>query len=833
MVQVSAHFPPNFVSGGTLVPQRLARGLASRGHEVWVYAGHLDDAREPLSTWTETDEAGVEVRWVSTWPWTGWDDRRNFDNPEVAADFAQWLSQVRPDVVHLHSLQTLGGDLVRVAKESGAAVVVTMHDFWWACARQFLVDPDGQPCSPVVDCGSCPCQVTHTWATERRAWLAERIEHADVVLAPSRTAAEVLVANGADRQRVRVEENGVPVVPVVDRTAADGGLRLLYAGGEDPMKGFGVLREALGLVDASGDWTIDLFQVTTRLRDPRVRSRPAFTRDELGAVLAAHDVLVLPSVMRESHSILTREALRAGLPVICTDSLGPEEVVVDGVNGLVVPTADPVALAGAISALVDAPDTVAQMAKVAATVEVRTVAEQVASTAELYAELVEPDEAEGAGLVSRSAVERAEDGLLRSVLFVVGINGAPLRYRAHLPAEALATLGVSSQVLHYRDPRVCQAAATADAVVFYRVPATWQALDLVEAIRARRRSVPILYDVDDLVVDPGLRGSVHGLEGMPEAEVELWWHGVARYRTMLEATDGYIGSTNGLCQAIGQLTGMPTYRYVNGAGAHLGQISEQALARPREPGPLRIGYFSGTTTHDADWALVAPVVADLVRRRGDVELWLGGPVTLGPDFAGLDHAVHRLPMMDWTRLPARLRQVDVNLAPLVPDSVFNEAKSAIKWLEAALVATPTVASPTEPFREAIDDGLTGVLAGPQDWGPALERLLDDPVLRARTGARARRAALLGWAPAAQGHVYRAILRDALERRITQPVRTSSWVPVADDEPYDAAAAWVDAYPPSGSGGAAPLWRRRLGQARRVYRDQGARGVTSAVRRRLG
>ena len=52
VVQVSAHYPPNFVSGGTLVPQRIAQGLARRGHDAWVYAGHLDDSREPLSTWS-------------------------------------------------------------------------------------------------------------------------------------------------------------------------------------------------------------------------------------------------------------------------------------------------------------------------------------------------------------------------------------------------------------------------------------------------------------------------------------------------------------------------------------------------------------------------------------------------------------------------------------------------------------------------------------------------------------------------------------------------------------------------------------------------------------
>ena len=35
-----------------------------------------------------------------------------------------------------------------------------------------------------------------------------------------------------------------------------------------------------------------------------------------------------------------------------------------------------------------------------------------------------------------------------------------------------------------------------------------------------------------------------------------------------------------------------------------------------------------------------------------------------------------------------LRDLDVNLAPLEPGSRFNDAKSAIKWLEAALVGTP-------------------------------------------------------------------------------------------------------------------------------------------------
>jgi hypothetical protein len=118
-------------------------------------------------------------------------------------------------------------------------------------------------------------------------------------------------------------------------------------------------------------------------------------------------------------------------------------------------------------------------------------------------------------------------------------------------------------------------------------------------------------------------------------------------------------------------------------------------------------------------------------------------------------------MVAWHELPARLRDVDVNLAPLVPGSIFNEAKSAIKWLEAALVETPTVATPTAPFVEAIDAGRTGMLAtSVEEWEQALSVLLDDDIERRRIGSQARRDALLTLSPHRQARVYEEILRDA-------------------------------------------------------------------------
>jgi hypothetical protein len=195
-------------------------------------------------------------------------------------------------------------------------------------------------------------------------------------------------------------------------------------------------------------------------------------------------------------------------------------------------------------------------------------------------------------------------------------------------------------------------------------------------------------------------------------------------------------------------------------------------------------------------------------------------------------------MRPWAELPDVLRDVDVNLAPLEPGSVFNESKSAIKWLEAALTATPTVASPTEPFRDAITDGTNGVLASaPEEWERALDELLDDGDARARLGERARRDALLRWSPHVQGERYLAILDRACARVDGRGSRHSSaWIPVALDEP--AMDVRLEPYPPTSAHRAASqrATARLVRLARRsveVWRQEGVGAAVRAAMRRLG
>ena len=310
---VSAHYPPNFVSGGSLQPQRLARALRSLGDDVSVYAGWLEGGRRPGETWSEADETGLPVRWIGTArAWTDWGDRRNVDNRVVTRDFRRHLREVGPDIVHFHSIQSFGGPLLGVAREAGARVVVTMHDFWWCCARQFLVTRDHRPCSLVVDAGVCPCHAGRPALERRNARLAGHRAQADLVLAPSASAARVLEANGLGP--VDVDENGVVAGSAVAggraRAASDGPVRFLYVGGSDPMKGAEVLVDAVDQLTAASP---DGWQLTAYGLDPATSApgfpvdvRPSFDPSRAAEIYTAADVLVVPSVMRESFSLVTR-----------------------------------------------------------------------------------------------------------------------------------------------------------------------------------------------------------------------------------------------------------------------------------------------------------------------------------------------------------------------------------------------------------------------------------------------------------------------------------------------------------------------------------------------
>jgi glycosyltransferase involved in cell wall biosynthesis len=92
------------------------------------------------------------------------------------------------------------------------------------------------------------------------------------------------------------------------------------------------------------------------------RDRIIFTgrREDVAALTADLDIAVLPS-LREAQGISILEAMARRVPVVASAVGGIPEVVADGVSGLLVPPADPPAVAAAIVRLATSPALRARM----------------------------------------------------------------------------------------------------------------------------------------------------------------------------------------------------------------------------------------------------------------------------------------------------------------------------------------------------------------------------------------------------------------------------------------------------------------------------------------
>lgn len=364
VMAVNVYFAPRSFGGATIIAEEMAHRLRAKGVPVGVMTSrpHLDgrlagniryvvDGVDVLSAITPGDLVGA------------------LDNPQIADQFVQWLDAYAPDVVHIHSIQGLGTALVRVCLERGVPYVITLHDAWWLCDRQFMVRADGRYCLQTrIDqrvCQMCQPQARHL--ADRANLMRLALDGAALLLSPSESHRQLFLANGVAPERIVVNRNGFRWPERARRPRPPGAkLRLGYVGGTDTVKGYSLLKEALESLERA-DWELVLvdnkLNLGFRSIDPadwtvrgELRIVPAYGQDGLDDFFDRIDVLLFPSQWKESYGLTVREALSRDVWVVTTGPGGQSEDVTEGVNGSILPIdGRSETWTAAISALLDQP----------------------------------------------------------------------------------------------------------------------------------------------------------------------------------------------------------------------------------------------------------------------------------------------------------------------------------------------------------------------------------------------------------------------------------------------------------------------------------------------
>ena len=394
IVQVVHGLPPQERAGTEILTLELSRALQARGHHVTIIARTFAPEREEFSLQEEQDTHGPRIiRVVNNYIRMA-SFRLHYDNPFFDEAFRRLLDRSAADIVHFQHVAHLSASLIPSVSALGYPTVLSLHDFFFACHWVQLIDRDDQLCPGPRQgerCVGCLHDVAPAEAVRRRfTFMIQVLRVPHRVIVPS----AFLARRMADEfpflhDRLRVIAPGLPLppgsvqdgqarpqtldeaTPVLSRSPGQC-LRLVYVGVLLPHKGAHVLIDALkGLPADRVHASLYGAEVAAKRAYPERLRQAAdglsvhwggvYDRAELQSILAEHDVLVMPVIWEETFSVVIREALQAGLPVIAARRGALPEIIEDGRNGLLFEPENAADLRRCVRRLLDEPGLLARL----------------------------------------------------------------------------------------------------------------------------------------------------------------------------------------------------------------------------------------------------------------------------------------------------------------------------------------------------------------------------------------------------------------------------------------------------------------------------------------
>lgn len=365
VLSANVYFSPNSFGGATIVAEQMVSRLSKdEGMEHFVFTAD-SEIEGPYYSLKRYSALGAEV--VAIKPPLHRSQTDMLYDKKMLSRFRDILKSVEPDLVHLHSIQGLGLALVQACQELNIPYTVTVHDTWWLCGRQFMVNDRNEFCGQRrIDPLVCSVCVGDTkFENYRREMSRAAMSGAERILAPSSYIRDIYIANGANPEKIYVNKNGVGV-PRGRGAAPSRPLTFAYVGGKTEIKGWDIVVKAynalseqhirLVVVDNAlnlGYRSIDDVEFVNR---EKVDIVSAYQQETIDDFFATIDVLLFPTQAMESFGLTVREAQIRGKWVITTEAGGAIEDIDNGVNGTIIPLSkEPKYLIRAMRELIESP----------------------------------------------------------------------------------------------------------------------------------------------------------------------------------------------------------------------------------------------------------------------------------------------------------------------------------------------------------------------------------------------------------------------------------------------------------------------------------------------
>ncbi len=346
VLSVNVYYSPRSFGGATVVAEEVNKLLKSdKKYEVFVLTT-LPEDQVRAYTVRRYEVDGITVFALGLPDFI--EPKEQFENPRVDQSFEKILDLVKPDLVHFHSIQGLGISLADICSYHKISYMITLHDAWWLCGRQFMINQEGSFCDQQkIDldiCASCVENVSLNVYRQKR--LHTILQESALLLAPSKYFADFYQQNGFTENQVVVNKNGIKRPLSDKKNRRKGPVVFGYVGGNTEIKGVHLVKKAfadsnpldvkLVVVDNVLNLGYSSYDADFFGNLKNIEIVPGYTQATIDGFFAEIDVLLFPAQCKESFGLTVREALARNIWVICTDAGGVVEDIVHGENGFIV-----------------------------------------------------------------------------------------------------------------------------------------------------------------------------------------------------------------------------------------------------------------------------------------------------------------------------------------------------------------------------------------------------------------------------------------------------------------------------------------------------------------
>lgn len=303
--------------------------------------------------------------------------------------YKEWLEWIRPDILHIHSLMGAHLEFLKAAKLLKIPIIYTTHDYFGLCPKIDLLKNDST-CHALswTECWQC-CNnafnlkrlqleqsyiyrmycnsqflmslihnnITIKFKRVVQSYLMQKIDCTSAPVDNEKTINQYLCLesyykacfqlvdcyhfNSYQTQDIFTTKlqgiNGY-VIPIHNKAISDRRklrsfgqtLRLGFLGSSMPLKGFSYLINELKLLYQSGrtDFYLNTYmQESTNLTF--IKNHAPYAIEQQAAIFDEMDLLIVPSICKETFGMVVFEALSYGTPVLLSENVGAKLLLND------------------------------------------------------------------------------------------------------------------------------------------------------------------------------------------------------------------------------------------------------------------------------------------------------------------------------------------------------------------------------------------------------------------------------------------------------------------------------------------------------------------------